>query len=198
MRRTARRRPSFWICALLTSVAVPGAQALPALPAGPVLTSSQSHIETAGTAMAVAIPVLAGGVSLYKEDWKGAAQLTVETVLTVGTTYALKNIVRENRPDLSDRQSFPSETTALAGSGASYLWGRYGWQYGLPAYAATGFVAYSRVQANKHRWYDTLAGAALSAGYGYFVTTPFHRRYNISTSLSATPDGGFVQMAYRW
>jgi len=64
-------------------------------------------------------------------------QLTVETVFTVGTAYALKNIVRERRPDGSDFQSFPSDTTALAASSSSYLWGRYGWQYGLPAFAAT-------------------------------------------------------------
>lgn len=162
------------------------------------LTSSEKQIETAGTAVAIALPLIAGGISLYKDDWTGVAQLTTETVLTVGTAFALKNIVRENRPDGSDRQSFPSDTTALAAAGSAYLWGRYGWQYGLPAFAATGFVSYSRVQANKHRWYDTLGSAAIAAGYGYVVTTPFHRHYNIYTNLTPMPGGAYMQMSYNF
>jgi membrane-associated phospholipid phosphatase len=128
----------------------------------------------------------------------GLAQLAVEGVLTVGTVYALKNIVREERPDGSDYHSFPSETTAVAASGSSFLWGRYGWEYGLPAEAATAFVSFSRVEARQHRWYDTLASSAIAAGYGMVLTTPFKRKYNIDTSLNASPDGGFVQMSYKW
>ena len=129
--------------------------------AGPAFASG---IESAGTGVAIALPVIAGGISLYQDDRTGLAQLTVDTVATVGTAYALKNIVRERRPDGSDTQSFPSDTTALAASGSSYLWGRYGWQYGLPAFVATQFVSYSRIQAKKHHWYDTLASSAIIAG----------------------------------
>lgn len=162
------------------------------------LSSSEKRIETIGTGVSIALPILAGGISLYKHDRIGIAQLTVETFLTVGTAYALKNIVREKRPDGSDYQSFPSETTALAASGSSYLWGRYGWQYGVPAFFATQFVSYSRVHAKQHHWYDTLASSVLAAGYGYVLTTPFKRRYNINTTLSATPGGAFAQLSYKW
>ena len=106
--------------------------------------------------------------------------------------------MREERPDGSDFHSFPSETTAVAASGSSFLWGRYGWEYGLPAEAATAFVSFSRVEARQHRWYDTLASSAIAAGYGMVLTTPFKRKYNLDTSLSATPDGGFVRMSYKW
>jgi membrane-associated phospholipid phosphatase len=162
------------------------------------LTSTEKNIETLGTGIAVALPLVAGGITLWKRDRVGSAQLLVETVLTVGTTLALKNIVRERRPDGSDYQSFPSDTTALAASGSSFLWGRYGWQYGLPATALTEFVSYSRVQARQHRWYDTLASSAIAAGYSYILTTPFKRRYNIDTSLSANPDGGEIRFSYAW
>ena len=162
------------------------------------LSSTEKHIETAGTAVAIALPVTAAGIAWYKNDRVGLAQLAVEGLLTVGTVYALKNIVREERPDGSDFHSFPSETTALAASGSSFLFGRYGWQYGLPAEAATVFVSYSRVQAHQHRWYDTLTSSAIAAGYGYVLTTPFKRKYNIDTSLNASPDGGFVSMSYKW
>jgi membrane-associated phospholipid phosphatase len=162
------------------------------------LSKTRKDIETLGTGVAIALPIAAAGIAWYKRDRVGLAQLAVEGVLTVGTVYALKNIVREERPDGSDDKSFPSETTAVAASGSSFLWGRYGWEYGLPAEAATAFVSYSRVQARAHRWYDTLASSAIAAGYGMVLTTPFKRKYNIDTSLNASPDGGFVQMSYKW
>ncbi len=162
------------------------------------LSKTKKDIETLGTGVAIALPLVAGGISYFKHDRMGLAQLTVETVFTVGTAYALKNIVRERRPDGSDFQSFPSDTTALAASGSSYLWGRYGWQYGLPAFMATQFVSYSRIQAKKHHWYDTLASSAIAAGYGYALTTPFKRKYNIDTSLEASPDGATIHLSYNF
>jgi membrane-associated phospholipid phosphatase len=179
------------------SIALALAAPLPALAATPI-TSREKAIENVGTGVAIALPVIAGGITLYKHDRKGLWQLAEETVLTVGTAYILKQIVRERRPDGSDWQSFPSETTALSASGSSYLWGRYGWRYGLPALAATEFVSWSRVQAKQHHWYDTLASSAIAGGYGYFITTPFERRYRIHTELEMSPDGGMVHMSYNF
>jgi membrane-associated phospholipid phosphatase len=162
------------------------------------LSSTRKDIETLGTGIAIALPVTAAGIAWFKQDRIGLAELAAESILTVGTAYALKNIVREERPDGSDHQSFPSETTAVAASGSSFLWGRYGWEYGLPAEAATAFVSFSRVQARQHRWYDTLASSAIAAGYGLVLTTPFKRKYNIDTSLDASPDGGAMRFSYNW
>jgi membrane-associated phospholipid phosphatase len=161
------------------------------------LSSTEKNIESVGTATAIALPLFAGGISVYQDDWVGVAQLIEETGLTVGTSMALKQFVREERPNGSDFSSFPSNTTALAASGSSYLWGRYGWEYGLPALAATEFVAYSRVQAKEHHWYDTLASTAIAAGYGYVITTRF-RRYNIYTDLDASPSGASVRFLYKF
>ena len=179
---------------ILTSAA----QAAPPVLVVKPLTSTEKNIETLGTGVAIAVPLIAGGISAYKHDWTGIAQLGTETFLTVGTAYALKQFVRERRPDGSDFHSFPSGTTALSASGSSYLWGRYGWSYGLPAFFATQFVSYSRVQAKQHHWYDTLASSAIAAGYGYAVTTPFKKRYGVNTAISATPDGAYVQLSYEW
>jgi membrane-associated phospholipid phosphatase len=162
------------------------------------LTSTEKRIETLGTGVAIALPLMAGGVALYKHDRIGVAQLLVESALTVGTAYALKNIVREKRPDGSDYHSFPSETTALAASGSAFLWGRYGWEFGLPAAGLTSFVSYSRIQARQHRWYDTLASSAIATGYGLILTTPFKRKYDIDTSFDAAPGGGVVKFSYVW
>lgn len=160
------------------------------------LTSTQKNIETLGTGVAIALPLTAAGITLWKDDRVGSAQLVVETILTVGTAYALKNIVHEERPNGSDNQSFPSGTTALAASGSSFMWGRYGWEYGLPAFMASSFVSYSRVQAREHHWYDTIASSGIAAGYGYVLTTPFKKRFGVDTSLSASPHGGFVNFSY--
>ena len=120
--------------------------------------AKDSKIETAGTYVAIALPVVAGGIAVWKDDWTGVKQLTAVTVLTVGTAYALKHLVRECRPfahpcshNSNDWDSFPSDTAALAFAPAGFLWNRYGWQYGLPAYAAAEFAGYSRVYAKKHR-----------------------------------------------
>src|SRR5689334_1901219 len=58
--------------------------------------------ESIGTDVAIALPLIAGGITLYKDDWKGSAQLTADTVATVGLAYGLKHVIREQRPDKSD------------------------------------------------------------------------------------------------
>src|SRR5205809_694724 len=92
--------------------------------------------ESLGTDVAIALPLIAGGITLAKDDWKGGFQLGVDTVATVGLAYGLKHVIHEERPDKSDNKSMPSDTSALAFAPAQFLWDRYGWRYGLPAYAA--------------------------------------------------------------
>ena len=153
--------------------------------------------ESLGTDVAIALPLIAGGITLAKEDWKGSAQLTVDTVATVGIAYGLKHVIREQRPDKSDFQSMPSDTSALAFAPAQFLWDRYGWQYGVPAYAAATFVAWSRVDAQKHHWYDVTASAALSFGVSKIFTTTYHpagMRYGVTP----TEGGAYAALSYNF
>jgi membrane-associated phospholipid phosphatase len=159
--------------------------------------SANDSIAKAGEAVAIALPVIAGGTTIAKSDWTGLAQLVVDTGATVGTAYGLKYVVHEERPDHSDNQSFPSDTAALGFAPAQFLWDRYGWEYGAPAYAAALFVGYSRVESKQHHVWDVAASAAISFGYSKIFTTRF-RKYDIYTSLSATPDGAYVSASYRW
>src|SRR5438067_10500072 len=71
---------------LLAAVMLASAAASPALAASS---------ESLGTDVAIALPVIAGGITLYKNDWMGAAQLTMDTVATVGMAYGLKHVIRE-------------------------------------------------------------------------------------------------------
>ena len=168
--------------------------ALPLLAAGP---AAADGIETAGTAVAVAVPLTAAGIAAYKKDWNGVVDLGLTTLATVGTAYALKQIVKEKRPDGSDYQSFPSDTTALSASGSSFLWARYGWQYGLPAFAASAFVGYSRVEAKQHHWYDTAASSALAIGYAA-IFTPRFSKYKIYSELDPMPGGAAIRLSYSY
>jgi membrane-associated phospholipid phosphatase len=163
--------------------------------------------ESAGTAVAIALPVAAAGITAYKKDWKGTAQLLVVTTLTVGTAYGLKHLVRECRPFAkpcspggSNWDSFPSDTTALASAPAGFLWARYGWQYGVPAFLASSFVGYSRVDAKKHNWWDTLASTGISIAYNGLITTRYKRKEaaGFYSSLDGGSDGLFLSAGYRW
>ena len=104
--------------------------------------SKNQGLSDAGRIVAIALPAVAGSISLYKDDWVGVVQLIAVTGLTGATAFGLKQVVRERRPDGSDWKSFPSDQSALAFAPAAYLWDRYGWEYGLPAYATAGFVGY--------------------------------------------------------
>jgi len=154
--------------------------------------------DTTGKAVAIALPVVAGGVALlHHRDWQGVSQLTADTVLTVGTVLALKQFVREQRPDHSDFQSFPSLTTAVAFAPASFLWTRYGWQYGAPAYLAAGYAGYSVVNAKEHHWWDAAASAGIAWTYTHLVTTRWHNR-QFDSQFYASPNGAYVKFNYSW
>jgi hypothetical protein len=169
-----------------------GAATLTPVPMTPYKTTMQNL----GTGFALGLPLLATGLTLARHDRAGSAELLVATVLSVGTAYALQNFVREDRPDHSSMHAFPALQTALAASSSSFILERYGWREGLPAFAASGFVSYALNQAKKENWYDTLASSAISAGYGLMITKKLRSRYNVSTRLSAAPDGMFASLSY--
>jgi membrane-associated phospholipid phosphatase len=179
-------------------VAFAGLAALAIAPASAAPAALHKGIETAGTAVAIALPIAAGGISLmHHGDWRGVAELTETTVLTVGAAYVLKQIVHEQRPDHSDFHSFPSDTAALAFAPANYLWDRYGWEYGVPAYGAAVFVGYARVDAQKHHWYDVAASAAMAFGFNYALTTHY-RDDRVHLYASARPDEIGLNLQVNW
>ena len=176
-----------------------GVIACAALALLPVSASAKTDtIEQIGQGIAIAEPIFAGGVSLWRNDWTGLAELTVTTGATVSTAYGLKYVIHEERPDHSDNKSFPSDTAALAFAPANYLWDRYGWQWGVPAYAAAIFVGYSRVEAKQHHWWDVAASAGLAFGSTKIFTTRYIRQYNLYGDAYVTPHGAFVTVNYRF
>lgn len=170
-----------------------------------VLPAQAKMSESAGTGVAIALPLVAGGITLLKHDRQGSLELAVTTALTVGTAYGLKHLIHECRPfakpcgpGSSNWDSFPSDTSALAFAPAQFLWQRYGWEYGVPAYAAAGFVGWSRVDAKKHNWGDVAASAGISLLYNELLTTRFHRRAGLTTDLQAGPHDVYASLNYRF
>src|SRR4051812_22719396 len=80
------------------------------------------------------------GVPAVQQDWAGGLQATGSILLAGGATYGLKEVFPEERPDHSDRKSFPSGHSAESFAAAASLENRYGWRAGLPAFAAATFV----------------------------------------------------------
>lgn len=136
------------------------------------------------------------GVPAVQGDWPGDLQAVGSIGLAEGGSLALKAIIHERRPDGSDDKSFPSGHASLSFGAAATLENRYGWKAGLPAFAVASFVGAARVAANKHHWWDAVAGAALGTGSGLLVT----RRHDPDVRLLpwAGAGGGGLAFAARF
>lgn len=77
---------------------------------------------------------------LLQKDWQGLKQGVFSGVTTLGVTYALKYIVKKERPDRSDNHSFPSMHTSTSFAAAAFIQRRYGWKWGLPSYILSTYV----------------------------------------------------------
>jgi membrane-associated phospholipid phosphatase len=103
-------------------------------------------------------------------DWNGTLQAGGSVGAAWLITEGLKQTFPETRPDGSDRRSFPSGHASLSFAAAATMQNRYGWQIGIPAHLVAAFVGYARVRANKHHWYDVIAGAAVGEVSGLLIT----------------------------
>jgi len=105
----------------------------------------------------VILPATAAGLTAGFKDSKGTLQFGESAALTLVATYGLNYAIEEERPN-GGSHSFPSAHTSISFASAEFMRKRYGWNYGIPAYAAALFVAYSRVEARQHHTHDVIAG----------------------------------------
>ena len=130
-------------------------------------------VQTAGDALQYVLPAAAAGMTLAYRDGQGALEFGESAALTLAATYGLKYAISERRPN-GGSQSFPSGHTSISFSSAEFMHKRYGWEYGVPAYALASFVAYSRVESRQHHPHDVIAGAAIGILSSYIFTRPYH------------------------
>lgn len=174
---------------------------LAAVALAPVLTAPAEassvpnpSLRKAANIIVIALPVSAVGASLLHDgDWKGLGEFAVSAGLTVGSALIIRQIVRNQRPDHFDFHSLTPPDLALADASSDYLFTRYGWRYGVPAYIASAFVSYALTDAKKNRWYDTLSSGVLAFGFNYALVDRYHRR-NIHVSADTTPGGGGMML----
>lgn len=146
------------------------------------VTGSRKAIRTSGDVLVFITPAACLATTLALQDWQGLKQGALAGVSTLGVTYALKYLVKKERPDRSDHHSFPSMHTSVSFTGAAFIQRRYGWKWGVPAYLVSTYVGWSRVYGKKHDWWDVAAGAALGLGSAYIFTRPFAQKHNLSIS----------------
>ena len=72
------------------------------------VTGSRKAIRTSGDVLVFITPVASLATVLATQDWQGLKQGVFTGVTTLGVTYALKYLVKKERPDFSDNHSFPS------------------------------------------------------------------------------------------
>jgi membrane-associated phospholipid phosphatase len=152
-------------------------------------------LENIGTALAIAMPATAFASTFYMDDAEGRKQFYPAFLTNVVATEGLKYAVKRERPDGSDKHSFPSAHTSVSFQSAAFIHQRYGFEYAAPAYVLAAFVGYSRVASDRHYTSDVLAGAALGIASSFYFVEPYTKAV-ITPALSEGQYG--VQLAAKW
>jgi len=117
-----------------------------------------------------------------KNDFKDRTIILGTASLIMGSTVtAMKKLTAIERPDGSNKLSFPSGSTAISFMGAEFLYQEYKdvsiW-YGISGYLVATGTGFLRLQNNKHWFTDVVTGAGIgivSTKIAYWIH-PFVKR----------------------
>jgi hypothetical protein len=116
-------------------------------------------------------------------------------ILTEMLVEPIKFATHRERPDGSNRMSFPSGHAAITFAGATVIERHLGWRKALLGYAIASYVASSRLHDNRHYVSDVVFGAAVGSIAGRTVV---HHAADYWVFTPATvPGGGVVILASR-
>lgn len=132
----------------------------------------------------------------------------LSTIISSAIVIPLKHITKEQRPDSSGFNSFPSGHTATAFAAAEFMRQEYKdvspW-YGIAGYAAATATGILRMYNNKHWVGDVVAGAGIgiiSTKLAYWIYPAIKRKLFKDKPMSAMvtpfyqPGGGGIAMVY--
>lgn len=156
---------------------------------------AQNTAETIGDITLYTSPLVVLGAAIIEKDKEGMYMYAKGFAFNAAITLTLKEIINKTRPNGEDDKSFPSGHTSATFQAASYLQKRYGWKYGIPAYALASFTGFSRVHANKHFVEDVFAGATLGILSSYIFTKKLNRP---STSFYFDKKGKDFYVSYSY
>ncbi len=98
---------------------------------------------------------------------RARASLMLKTTLySMVTTNVLKYTVGETRPAGDEDVSFPSGHATAAFAFATVVATEHGLPWAIPSYALASFIAYSRLNDNRHYTHDVIAGATIGTAFG--------------------------------
>ncbi len=102
-----------------------------------------------------------------KEEFKDYLQVYNEAFIVNGVfTFAVKSLVKRERPGKQNKYSFPSGHTSSSFVVASVLYELYGADVGVPAYTMATVTGLQRIHSNWHWFSDVVAGAVLGTLIG--------------------------------
>jgi membrane-associated phospholipid phosphatase len=149
--------------------------ALVSLPAAAGADDEYTDEELSADIVTLLLPVGTWSIAHFKDDGDGEGQFYrstgVSLLLNSSLRLALNDTDWGTRPNGSP-YGFPSGHAAFVTSSAAFLQDRFGWKYGVPAYALVGYVSWVRVDSDHHRWRDIGAGVLLSMGVSKLFVTP--------------------------
>jgi hypothetical protein len=110
-----------------------------------------------------------GAAAHSPRDADAGRDLVRAQISATSWTYAFKYTVSRTRPN-GDPRSFPSGHASATFATAMVLQQHYGWKLGVPAFAAAGYTAASRIVDDKHWASDVVFGAVLGMTTARTVT----------------------------
>lgn len=127
-----------------------------------------------------------------KHNWaRFLANTTASLAVTYGLKTILKKTIKEERPDHSDNESFPSGHTALAFSAATSLHKEFGKEcpwVSIAGYGVATAIGVERVVSERHHWYDVVAGAGLgfaSTELTWWLSDKLFKNDKVAVGVSA-------------
>ena len=132
-------------------------------------------------------------------------RFAVNTIASVGVAYvgktALKKMIKEERPDHSDNQSFPSGHASMAFAAARSIDKEFRKEsiwIPIAGYAAATAVGVERVVSDRHHWYDVVAGGALGFGAAELTWWVSDMLLGKGNGLAVGWSGQAVDVSYRF
>ncbi len=154
------------------------------------ISAQDQTVESVGDALLFVLPATALTGSLAIGDYEGTWEFSKGFALNQVVSTGLKYAIHKDRPYNHGNRAFPSGHTSTTFQSAAFIQKRYGWRYGIPAYALAGFTGYSRINAQRHDGWDVLAGAVVGIGSAYLFTSPYQKEH-----MELTVSGGDANYA---
>lgn len=143
-------------------------------------------------ALGLAAPLLTDGKEGPARSLRAADAVLTATVICEG----LKAVIAEERPDESSDDSFPSTHTTAAFAVAE-VQSRYHPKQRWLWYSGALLIGVSRVELDRHYWWDVAAGAALGYGVARWELAR-HRGLLLAPVIRPEPGGASVSLAVRF